>query len=124
MLYVYVSFTVDAGTITLTDVSCSLKRNHVPSKETLSYRSYSARSRMNRLRRKACKLFQSELFVQLYHKLEVQIETGRIAIRKDRKLHADIGLKQQILDLLMTYNPLWLRMGLEVCICSLSLTLS
>ena len=82
---------VDAGSISLQDSSCTLKAHRAPTKETLSYRSYAARRRMNRLRRAACKLFQSETFVQLYHKLEVQIETGRIAIRKDRKLHADLG---------------------------------
>ena len=85
-----------------------------PSKETLSFRVYSARRRLNRLRRNACKLFTEDAMVRFHHKLEVEVECQRIVVRLDRKIHADVGIKQRILDLLLSYNPLWLRIGLEV----------
>ena len=51
-----------------------------------------------------------------YRKLEIEIETSRLAVREDRKLHADLGIKQKLLDMILSYNPLWLRIGLEVCL--------
>ena len=57
---------------------------------------------------------QSELLVKVHEKLEREIECGRLCIRKDRKVHADLGLKQQVLQLILCYNPLWMRIGIEV----------
>ncbi|GIX68686.1 abnormal spindle-like microcephaly-associated protein homolog [Caerostris extrusa] len=37
----------------------------------------------------------------------------KLMIRKDRALHADLGIKQDLLQMLLSYNPLWLRIGLE-----------
>ena len=101
---------VDAGSIAL-DRPCAVKL--APSKETLSLRAYTIRKNLNTLRSRACRLLQSEEFARVHHKLEIEIECGRLAIRSDRKVHADLGLKQGILDMLLCYNPLWLRIGLE-----------
>lgn len=57
-----------------------------PSKEMLSLHEYTARRRLNQLRSKACRLLQSEAFTRVYHKLEVEIECGRLAVRPDRKV--------------------------------------
>jgi len=46
-------------------------------------------------------------------KLEVEVERMRLAIRKDKKINKDVGMKQKILYLILSYNPLWLRVGLE-----------
>lgn len=62
-----------------------------PTKEVLSYRAYSARRKLNRLRRAACSLFQSESCVRVTEKLEREITCGRIAVRPDRKMHVDLG---------------------------------
>ena len=85
-----------------------------PTKETLSFRTYTARRRLNKLRRSACILYQSEASIKLIRKLEREVELERILVRPDRKLHADLGIKQTILDMILCYNPLWLRIGLEV----------
>ncbi|XP_013394208.1 abnormal spindle-like microcephaly-associated protein homolog [Lingula anatina] len=101
---------VDAGSLCVTSVTVN---KLAPTKEVLSLRAYSARRRLNRLRRTACLLFQSEAFVMGVRKIEAEIETGHLAVRKDRKLHADLGIKQVVLDMILSYNPLWLRIGLE-----------
>jgi abnormal spindle-like microcephaly-associated protein len=47
-------------------------------------------------------------------KVEEEVENKRLLVRKDKMIHADVGAKQKVLDMLLSYNPLWLRVGLEV----------
>ncbi|XP_068203095.1 abnormal spindle-like microcephaly-associated protein homolog [Palaemon carinicauda] len=84
-----------------------------PTKEVLSLRAYSVTRRLNRLRRKACQLFQSDKIVETVFKLEVAIDKKLISIRDDRMSHIDMELKQRLLTLVLCYNPFWLRIGLE-----------
>ncbi|MBN3307145.1 ASPM protein, partial [Amia calva] len=84
-----------------------------PTKEEMSFRAYTARCRLNRLRRAACGLFTSEAMVKAIQRLELEIEARRLLVRKDRHLWKDIGERQKILNWLLSYNPLWLRIGLE-----------
>ncbi|KAM9005806.1 abnormal spindle-like microcephaly-associated protein isoform 1-T1 [Sarcophilus harrisii] len=84
-----------------------------PTKDEMSLRAYTARCRLNRLRRKACHLFTSEKMVKAIKKLEVEIEARRLLVRKDKHLWKDVGERQKILNWLLSYNPLWLRIGLE-----------
>lgn len=62
-----------------------------PTKEALSFKEYSAGRKLNGLRRSACKLFQSAQVVTVVQKVEVEVESQRLMIRKDRKVHADLG---------------------------------
>nr|XP_044999428.1 abnormal spindle-like microcephaly-associated protein [Jaculus jaculus] len=84
-----------------------------PTKDEVSLRTYTARCRLNRLRRTAYHLFTSENMVKAIKKLEIEIEVGRLIVRKDRHLWKDIGERQKVLNWLLSYNPLWLRIGLE-----------
>ncbi|XP_072504413.1 abnormal spindle-like microcephaly-associated protein isoform X2 [Notamacropus eugenii] len=84
-----------------------------PTKDEMSLRAYTARCRLNRLRRKACHLFTSEKMVKAIRKLEIEIEARRLLVRKDKHLWKDVGERQKILNWLLSYNPLWLRIGLE-----------
>ncbi|CAH3024578.1 unnamed protein product [Porites evermanni] len=84
-----------------------------PTKEVLSFRLYTARRKMARLRRSACLLYQSEPLGHIIRKIEAEVENGGLAIRPDKKLHADLGIKRQVVEMLLSYNPLWLRIGLE-----------
>ncbi|XP_074859397.1 abnormal spindle-like microcephaly-associated protein [Carettochelys insculpta] len=84
-----------------------------PTKEEMSLKAYTARCRLNKLRRVACRLFTSEPMVKAIKKLEIEIETRRLLVRKDRHLWKDIGERQKVLNWLLSYNPLWLRIGLE-----------
>ncbi|XP_032240895.2 abnormal spindle-like microcephaly-associated protein homolog [Nematostella vectensis] len=104
----------DCGTMSLTGTQ-SIKSSQplAPTKEDLSFRTYTARRRMQRLRRHACLLYQSEPLIPVIRKIESEVEHGRLAIRSDRKLHADLGIKQTVVNMILSYNTLWLRIGLE-----------
>ena len=93
--------------------SQDVKIPRAPTREVMSMRAYTARREMNRLRRASCKLWQSRAFAQVIGKLEVEIEKLRLVVRKDKKISKDVGMKQAILSLILSYNPLWLRVGLE-----------
>ncbi len=38
---------------------------------------------------------------------------NRLVVRKNKSLNRDVGLKKTFLQILLSYNPLWLRIGLE-----------
>ncbi|NXN56031.1 ASPM protein, partial [Rynchops niger] len=84
-----------------------------PTKDEASLKAYTAHRKLNKLRREACRLFTSETMVKAIKKLEVEIETRRLLIRRDRHLWKDVGERQKVLNWLLSYNPLWLRIGLE-----------
>ncbi|XP_077440379.1 abnormal spindle-like microcephaly-associated protein [Vanacampus margaritifer] len=84
-----------------------------PTKEEMSFSTYTARRKLNRLRRAACQLFTSETMAKAIKRLEIEVEAKRLLIRKDRHLWKDIGERQKVLNWLLSYNPLWLRIGLE-----------
>ncbi|KAK7504479.1 hypothetical protein BaRGS_00004345 [Batillaria attramentaria] len=104
---------VDARSIAFDGPANRVAPRLAPTKEVLSFRAYAARRRLNHLRRASCRLFQSEEVVRVVCRIEVEVENRRLAVRTDRMIHADIGIKQRILDMLLSYNPLWLRIGLE-----------
>ncbi|KAG6445889.1 abnormal spindle-like microcephaly-associated protein homolog [Manduca sexta] len=83
-----------------------------PTKEQVSS-AYHNSHRLEGLRRSARNLLLSADIAQVFLKLNAQIEKKLIAIRNDRNLHLDIGLQKIIMELLLSYNPLWLRIGLE-----------
>ncbi|KAJ7332386.1 hypothetical protein JRQ81_014566 [Phrynocephalus forsythii] len=84
-----------------------------PTKEEASLRAYTARCKLNKLRRSACRLFTSDEMVRAIKRLEIEIEARRLLVRKDRHLWKDIGERQKVLNWILCYNPLWLRIGLE-----------
>ncbi|NXP56286.1 ASPM protein, partial [Heliornis fulica] len=84
-----------------------------PTKDEASLKAYTAHRKLNKLRRAACRLFTSEAMVKAIKKLEVEIETRRLLVRRDRHLWKDVGERQKVLNWLLSYNPLWLRIGLE-----------
>ncbi|XP_077573528.1 abnormal spindle-like microcephaly-associated protein homolog isoform X2 [Stigmatopora nigra] len=84
-----------------------------PTKEEMSFSTYTARRKLNRLRRAACQIFTSEAMVKAIKRLELEVEAKRLHIRKDRHLWKDIGEREKVLNWLLSYNPLWLRIGLE-----------
>lgn len=84
-----------------------------PTREQVS-NAYHNSNRLASLRRAARALLMSPDIVLVFQKLTAQIEKKLIAVRTDRNLHLDVGLQRSILELLLCYNPLWLRIGLEV----------
>ncbi|XP_076880706.1 abnormal spindle-like microcephaly-associated protein [Brachyhypopomus gauderio] len=102
---------VNALSLTMGDETLNIPK--APTNEEMSFRTYMARRRLNHLRRAACQLFTSEVMVKAIRRLEIEVEAKRLLVRKDRHLWKDIGERQKVLNWLLSYNPLWLRIGLE-----------
>lgn len=75
---------------------------------------YFTKYRLDGLRRAAIKLYVSDEMRVPIERLIVHIERKALCIRADRNLHRDIVRQREILELLHCFNPLWLRLGLEV----------
>ncbi|CAH1270995.1 ASPM [Branchiostoma lanceolatum] len=88
-------------------------RNVTGSVPAVMMREYAVLCNLNQVRRAACLLFQSEPMARVIHRVEEEVDTGRLQVRKDKHLHADQGIRRHILDMLLSYSPLWLRVGLE-----------
>uniref|UniRef100_A0A182SCZ2 Calponin-homology (CH) domain-containing protein n=1 Tax=Anopheles maculatus TaxID=74869 RepID=A0A182SCZ2_9DIPT len=83
-----------------------------PTKELISSNYY--KNRLNSLRSAGIALYTSEEIAIPLRKVAAQIEKQLLALRTDRSLHLDLTLQRSILELLLCFNPLWLRLGLEV----------
>ncbi|XP_065332885.1 protein abnormal spindle [Cloeon dipterum] len=94
----------------------SLETNLAPTKEMVSSKYLSVKSRLDQLRHAASNLFNKEAMKTVLCCVNSRVDNGKLKIRTDKALHIDQGLKHGILGLFMSYNPLWLRIGLEtVC---------
>jgi abnormal spindle-like microcephaly-associated protein len=65
------------------------------------------------VRRKAVMLFHSRDMEKVVTAIDNEIDEGKLAIRNDRKLYADVGLREEFLSLILSYHHSWLRLGLE-----------
>ncbi|XP_055315323.1 protein abnormal spindle [Sitodiplosis mosellana] len=83
-----------------------------PTKEMVSS-NYLTKYRLASLRTAAIQLILSPEMQEKLGKLAVHVEKKLIQIRQDRNLHLDVVLQRSILELLLKFNPLWLRIGLE-----------
>lgn len=84
---------VNAATLLGVESQHKISVLRAPTKDEMSLRAYTARCRLNRLRRAACRLFTSEKMVKAIKKLEIEIEARRLIVRKDRHLWKDVGKK-------------------------------
>ncbi|XP_055587217.1 protein abnormal spindle [Uranotaenia lowii] len=83
-----------------------------PTKELISRNYY--RNRLDQLRNAGISLYLSECIAEPLRKVRSAIEKKLMTLRTDRDLHLDLVLQRSILELLLCFNPLWLRLGLEV----------
>uniref|UniRef100_A0A8D8Z8Y1 Protein abnormal spindle n=1 Tax=Cacopsylla melanoneura TaxID=428564 RepID=A0A8D8Z8Y1_9HEMI len=84
-----------------------------PSRESTAMKYHGQQDRLDALRKAAFQLFRSSSMSPVLSKLSWHISKNLIEVRKDRDLHLDQGLHQRVISLLLCYNPLWLRIGLE-----------
>lgn len=83
------------------------------SKEVVCSKYYT--SRLDSLRSSAVKFFHSEAVSTPLNKVTIMInDKNKLDIKTDRHIHLDLVLQRSLLELLLCYNPLWLRIGLEV----------
>jgi len=96
--------------------ACSKENVQVPrapTREVLSLRAYSVLNELSVLRREACALWQSPAVATVAAKMEAKVEQLEFRIRDSVDILKDVGIKKKALMLLLNYNPLWLRVGLE-----------
>ena len=92
MLNIPVDFVCVVNALSLTTGDHKFAVAKAPTKEEMSLRTYTARRRLNRLRRSACQLFTSDTMVKAIQRLEIEVEAKRLLIRKDRHLWKDLGV--------------------------------
>lgn len=83
-----------------------------PTKESISNKLHTS-SKLDSLRRAAQTLFRSQEFSIVATKVAQSVDSGKLSIRDDRDVHLNLSLKSELLSLLLSYNSLWLRIGLE-----------
>jgi hypothetical protein len=79
----------------------------------LGLRTLVLHQRMAQARQKALEIFHSQEMARAKKVILSEISRGRISIRKDRDMYADLTLRNQITSLLLSYTTPWLRLGLE-----------
>ncbi|XP_045520259.1 protein abnormal spindle [Pieris brassicae] len=84
-----------------------------PTKEKVCS-SYHNSHRLDGLRKSARTLLNLPEITAVIKKLNLQIDRELITIREDRSIHLNVGLQKTIMEIILSYNPLWLRIGLEV----------
>ncbi|XP_054747407.1 protein abnormal spindle [Anastrepha obliqua] len=84
-----------------------------PTKEEQSM-DYLVQHRLEVVRRAAVYLYLSAEVREPCSKVAVYVNKNAIRIRNDRNLHLDVVMQRYILELLLCFNPMWLRIGLEV----------
>ena len=65
-------------------------------------------------RAKALDLFQDDSMYQIRTIIVKEIARGKLSIRSDRDVTADVQLRKKLVSLLLSYTTPWLRMGFEV----------
>ncbi|XP_057658450.1 protein abnormal spindle isoform X1 [Diorhabda carinulata] len=83
-----------------------------PTKEIVSIK-YHVNAKLNSLRKSAQALFRSREMSGVLSKVLLAVDNGKLNIRQDRHVHLNLAIKSQIMSLLLSYNSLWLRIGLE-----------
>ncbi|KPM10939.1 abnormal spindle-like protein [Sarcoptes scabiei] len=95
------------------DCISNTKPFNVPLKDDIVGIAYKEEKLMDILRAKAIELYESDDMKLVREVLLEDLRVPRYYIRKDRSIHADVGSKKHILELLLNYNPLWLKVALE-----------
>eukprot|EP00943_MAST-04B_sp_MAST-4B-sp1_P006218 g6218.t1 len=69
--------------------------------------------RQAKVRHRAFRMFHSQEIDNICYVLDKEVASEKLKVRTDRELYADLGLRSEIIGMIMSYNPVWLRLGLE-----------
>jgi hypothetical protein len=78
-----------------------------------SLRGVMERQRNARTRKTAMEFFHSAETQSIIESVHGEIVAGRLAFRDDKNVHADIGLRALMQELMLSYEAQWLRLALE-----------
>lgn len=73
-------------------------------------------SRLDNLRSSAIRFYQSDEITSTLVKITNAVNSDRdpLGVKNERPIHLDLVLQRSLLELLLCFNPLWLRIGLEI----------
>ena len=95
------------------NLTASLRSFSSPSDmEEPSY-SITQRKYLYRLRSNMQALYTSPDITATLYQLHAEVEKSRLKMRPEKPVWKDVGLKEDLLRTLLSYHPLWLRLGLE-----------
>ncbi|XP_028131174.1 abnormal spindle-like microcephaly-associated protein homolog [Diabrotica virgifera virgifera] len=83
-----------------------------PTKEEISNK-YHVNAKLNSLRKSAQTLYRSKEITNVLSKVLAAVDNGKVSIRQDKDVHLNLSIKSDVMSHLLSYNPLWLRIGLE-----------
>jgi len=67
-----------------------------------------------KLRQEGVNLLHHSNLAVIIKSIEGEVVEGRLTVRSDRDVHADLGLQEGLFEILFCYEYQWLRLGLEV----------
>lgn len=67
-----------------------------------------------KLRQEGVHLLHHSNLAVVIKSIEGEVVEGRLTVRSDRDVHADLGLQEGLFEILFCYEYQWLRLGLEV----------
>jgi hypothetical protein len=70
--------------------------------------------RLAQARTRALQVFHTDGMKAAQTAIVAEIARGRLMLRCDRDVHADLTLRGKVIGLLLSYSTQWLRIGLEV----------
>ena len=66
------------------------------------------------IRQKAFELYHSDELTSVVKAMETEVSEGRLVMRDDRDILADLGLQEDLFALIFSYEMPWVRLGLEI----------
>ena len=72
------------------------------------------KQRQAQVRHRAYGIFHGQKLSSIRYALDKEVAEEKLKVRTDRELYADLGLRSEIINMMMSYNPVWLRLGLEI----------
>jgi hypothetical protein len=94
-----------------------IESGHAGSHQTMNraaLRTLVLHQRVAQARTRALQVFHTTEMTKARKVIVAEIARGRLSLRKDRDMHADLNLRGMVVSLLLSYSTPWLRIGLEV----------
>jgi abnormal spindle-like microcephaly-associated protein len=92
----------------------NLAFNETARDNVTSFSYFSQKRQILRWRKCCFLLFQSRPYMDVMERLEIEIESGRLTIKEECSPFTNVGTKNMLMKMFLSYNPIWLRLGLEI----------
>jgi len=96
--------------------SSSPKSNNSKSQEDIdrtALRSLIIHRRQAQAKKEGVAVFHSSAFTTVSTAISSAVRADKLSVRTDRDMYADLGLREQLTKLILSYQDEWLRLGLE-----------